>query len=329
MGNGTLRDLLHHSSNRQHECLLHHHQWMVLAARDLADELDRQNSACTSDDAGKSRSSDVAALDAFGYDEAAEHVYGMRYDQWKKRFQREATAEEMQRYTASQSIHAQHDKSRLEQNIRPRPGPATTTTITPSASNVCCEPAPLPKVRATSSGVVKAPPYTYPGSFKFGVLTISDRAARGAYETGDLSGPAVVETLQSLLLTSSSANSNSITSIQVAIVADEKPDIQSQLLQWCDHDDGVDIIFTTGGTGLARRDVTPEATIEILDAEWRAVMALSSRTHVLSRGTAGFRKNTVIANLPGNPQAAREILPELLPILWKATLELRQDGCGK
>jgi molybdenum cofactor synthesis domain-containing protein len=130
------------------------------------------------------------------------------------------------------------------------------------------------------------------------------------------------------LLTSSSANSNRIASIQVAIVADEKQDIQSQLLQWCDMD-GVDIILTTGGTGLARRDVTPEATIEILDAEWRAVMALSSRAHVLSRGTAGFRKNTVIANLPGNPQAAREILPELLPILWKATLELRQDGSGK
>jgi molybdopterin adenylyltransferase len=297
---------------------------MVLAARDFADELDRQASACTTDD-GTSRSSDVAALDAFGYDEAAEHVYGMRYDQWKKRFQREATAEEMQRYTASQSIHAQHDKMRLEQQIRPCPGPVTTTT--PTASNVCCEPAPLPKARATSSGA-KAPPYTYPGSFKFGVLTVSDRAARGAYETGDLSGPAVVETLQSLLLTSSSANSNSIASIQIAIVADEKQDIQSQLLQWCDMD-GVDIILTTGGTGLARRDVTPEATIEILDAEWRAVMALSSRAYVLSRGTAGFRKNTVIANLPGNPQASQEILPELLPILWKATLELRQDDIGK
>jgi molybdopterin adenylyltransferase len=297
---------------------------MVLAARDLADELDQQQS-CTTGSSGNNSTS-IAALDAFGYDEAAEHVYGMRYDQWKQRYQREATAEEMTRYQASQSIHAQHDKSRLApQQNQQRVSSSTAAAANgnnnvTTASNVCCEPTPLPKARETSSRAVKDP-YIYTGSFKLGVLTVSDRASRGAYDTGDLSGPAVVETLKTLL----TSDNNNIANIAVAIVADDKQEIQSRLVKWCD-DDNVDVILTTGGTGFARRDVTPEATSEILDAEWRTVMALSSRANVLARGTAGFRKNTVIANLPGNPQAAREMLPDLLPILWKATLELQQDG---
>lgn len=248
-----------------------------MAARDMADELD-----C-------STNSIATALDRFGYAEAAEHVYGIQYDQWKKRYQKKATDEEMKRFTESQSMHAKHDKSRLEQR-----------TV---SSDVCCEPAPLPKPRVS--------PYTYPGApLSFGVLTVSDRASQGAYKTGDLSGPAVVETLRSL-------NSN-ISRIESAIVPDDKTLIQDQLQSWANT---LDIVLTTGGTGFGRRDVTPEATKEILDAEWQAVMIVSN-ANVLSRGTAGFRGDTIITNLPGNPLAAKEILPDLLPILWKAKVEL-------
>lgn len=258
---------------------------MVIAARDMADELD-----CNKNSTQQAR---VAALDRFGYEQAAEHVYGMQYDQWKKRYQRKATDEEMKRYTESRSLHAKHDKNRLEQRIV-------------AATDVCCEPTPLPKPRKSS--------YAYPGaSLSFGVLTVSDRASKGAYETGDLSGPAVVETLRSL--------TSNIGEIEVAIVPDEKSLIQAQLHSWTNT---LDIVLTTGGTGFDRRDVTPEATRDVLDAEWQAVMILS-KANVLSRGTAGFRGDTVIANLPGNPQAAKEILPDLLPILWQARLDLLAD----
>ena len=166
------------------------------------------------------------------------------------------------------------------------------------------------------------------------MLTISDRAFSGEYSTGDLSGPAVQEAVGSILGCSNSYSSNktNLESIQSAIVPDEIDAIQSILTEWSSSANAVDIIITTGGTGFSPRDVTPEATSAILDRSCDGLMsfcslALSQTVQplaALSRGTAGVKGNTLIANLPGNPMAVKEILPILLPLALQAVADMKQ-----
>ena len=150
---------------------------------------------------------------------------------------------------------------------------------------------------------------------RVGLLTISDRGARGEYE--DRSGPLLAEMVQSR------------TPWQVshrAIVADELAKIADTLRRWCD--DGVNLILTSGGTGFAPRDVTPEATKAVIERETpgiaealRAESLKITRHAMLSRAVAGIRGQTLIINLPGSPKAVRENMDVLLPILPHA-LEL-------
>ena len=108
---------------------------------------------------------------------------------------------------------------------------------------------------------------------------------------------------------------------ETAIVTDEKGRIEAALRQWCDREP-VDLIVTTGGTGFAPRDVTPEATLAVCDrltpgipeAMRYASMQVTNRA-MLSRAAAGIRKGTLIVNLPGSPKAARENLKAVLPAL--------------
>ena len=141
------------------------------------------------------------------------------------------------------------------------------------------------------------------------VLTVSDRSARG--ERDDTSGPA----LRGLL------EAHGWTVPHVAIVPDEPALIREALTQWADSGE-VDLILTTGGTGLGPRDRTPEATLEILEreapglAEAIRAAGLQQTPHaMLSRGVAGTRRAALIINLAGSPRAAREGLEVILPAL--------------
>jgi molybdopterin adenylyltransferase len=141
----------------------------------------------------------------------------------------------------------------------------------------------------------------------FGVLTASDRASSGEYE--DLSGPAIEEFLSQAL--------TSPWKICRRLVADEQSTIENALKSLSD-DENCSVIITTGGTGPALRDVTPEATEAVCDRmlpgfgeQMRAISLRHVPTAVLSRQTAGIRGSTLILNLPGSPRSIREILDEI------------------
>ena len=161
--------------------------------------------------------------------------------------------------------------------------------------------------------------------FKAAVLTVSDRCSRG--ERLDEGGPLVAELLKNA----------GYEVIQAMIVPDERGRIEAALRQWCDREP-VDLIVTTGGTGFAPRDVTPEATIAVCDrltpgipeAMRYASMQVTNRA-MLSRAAAGIRKGTLIVNLPGSPKAARENLEAVLPALAHGLemLSGRPADCAK
>lgn len=156
-------------------------------------------------------------------------------------------------------------------------------------------------------------------SIRFGLLTVSDRSASG--ERDDLAGPALKAHLE--------AAGHQVALI--SIVPDDVDSISSILVLWSDVEP-VDIILTTGGTGFAPRDVTPEATNSVIHkpapgiAEAARAYSLKITPHaMLSRNTAGIRGKTLIINLPGSPKAAQEILEYLLPILPHAVDLIRED----
>lgn len=140
------------------------------------------------------------------------------------------------------------------------------------------------------------------------IITVSDRASQGIYE--DKSGPAVRELLESAGYTVKSA----------IIIPDEKNIIEKALLRECEQ--GVHLIFTTGGTGFAPTDVTPEATKAVIEKETPGIaeymrqksMEITPRG-MLSRGVAGIRGKSLIINLPGSPKGAVENLGFILPHL--------------
>lgn len=143
-----------------------------------------------------------------------------------------------------------------------------------------------------------------------GVLTISDGAARG--ERQDLSG----ETIRTLVAQLPDA----VVSVG-AVVPDEIDYITTILREWSDEKQ-LHLILTTGGTGLAPRDVTPEATHAVIEREapgiaeaMRTISLQYTRTAMLSRSVAGVRGHTLIINLPGSPKAVKECLEYILPVL--------------
>jgi molybdopterin adenylyltransferase len=154
-----------------------------------------------------------------------------------------------------------------------------------------------------------------------GILTISDRSARG--QRADASGPALAQAVGGQL-------PGAVVAI-AAIVPDDREAISNALVAWSDEL-SVDLILTTGGTGFAPRDVTPEATRSVLDREapglaeaMRASSLLVTPHAMLSRAVAGIRGRTLIVNLPGSPKAALENLATILPMLPHA-IELLQES---
>ena len=142
--------------------------------------------------------------------------------------------------------------------------------------------------------------------FTAAVITLSDRAAKGEYE--DKSGPMAVEMLEKA----------GYEVLETIILPDGKPRLQAQLIRLADQRQ-LDVIFTTGGTGFAERDVTPEATIAVCDRmapgiaeamRWYSLQITPKA--MLSRQASGIRGKTLIVNLPGSPKAVKEDLEFIL-----------------
>jgi molybdenum cofactor synthesis domain-containing protein len=151
------------------------------------------------------------------------------------------------------------------------------------------------------------------------VLTVSDRSARG--ERPDAAGPAIVELIQ--------AEGWVVT--RQDILPDDLRVLREKMATWADND-VADIILTTGGTGFAPRDVTPEATLAIIEREapglaeaMRGASAAKSPHAMLSRARAGIRGKVLILNLPGSPKAAVENLRVVMPALGHAVQLLRDE----
>jgi len=141
---------------------------------------------------------------------------------------------------------------------------------------------------------------------RFGILTASDRATAGEYE--DRSGPAINQFLEEAL--------TSPWEVSRRLVEDEQEVIEQAIIDLCEE--GCSVIITTGGTGPAPRDVTPEATEAVCERmlpgfgeQMRAISLKHVPTAALSRQTAGIRGSTLILNLPGSPRSIREILDEI------------------
>lgn len=167
---------------------------------------------------------------------------------------------------------------------------------------------------------------------RVGILTASDRSHRGERE--DLSGPALAQALRDFWA-AGETRVPADHAIVGAIVPDDRASISAQLVAWCD-DDRFDVVLTTGGTGFAPRDVTPEATLDVVErlapglAEViRAESQRVTRHAMLSRGVAGIRGRTLIVNLPGSPRGAVESLGFILPVLPHAVELLRGDGAAE
>jgi molybdopterin adenylyltransferase len=144
---------------------------------------------------------------------------------------------------------------------------------------------------------------------RIGIVTISDRANRDDYD--DLSGPAIAEWLEKALSTKWEA--------MMRLVPDEQPKIETALKELSD-DKGCCLIVTSGGTGPASRDITPEATEMVCDKildgfgeQMRAISLQHVPTAILSRQVAGIRGSTLIINLPGNPSAIADCLDAVFP----------------
>lgn len=153
---------------------------------------------------------------------------------------------------------------------------------------------------------------------KAGVLTLSDRSARGEREDG--AGPLIEQFLASWPAV-----------VQRAVLPDEPEDIATLLCRWADQE-GLDLIITTGGTGLSPRDNTPEATLRVvhrlvpgIPEALRAEGLKNTPRAMLSRGVAGVRGRTLIINLPGSPRGVKEAFTVLAASLPHALEVLRAE----
>ncbi len=151
------------------------------------------------------------------------------------------------------------------------------------------------------------------------IITLSDKGSTGERldESGKLIGDMIVEIGASI--------------VDYKILPDEKKLIRDELIRLCDSG-AVDLILTTGGTGVAPRDVTPEATLAVIDRElpgmadaMRAESLKKTPRAMISRAVAGIRKQTLIVNLPGSPKAVRENLSVILSAIPHAVEKIKGD----
>ncbi|GBG30931.1 Gephyrin [Hondaea fermentalgiana] len=206
------------------------------------------------------------------YEQALEDVYRMPYGDWKKQYQTKASPEKMAALDASKEIHAQHPgldfkiSASAQEGAPARPAVATSAPTGPIMSDVCCQDPMEPSGRSAEVVIKNLKCWAPTGEAKetvtlrLGILTISDRASKGVYK--DESGPEIAKCVTLF------ANEFSLVKLAVEptlkLVPDEKPDIIAALRELAGT---CNLILTTGGTGLSPRDVTPEATLEVVQRE--------------------------------------------------------------
>lgn len=160
-------------------------------------------------------------------------------------------------------------------------------------------------------------------TIRIGILTLSDRSSRG--ERPDASGPALTRLIET----------QGWSVVKQSLLPDDESAIRQTLSEWAEGGE-MDVIFTTGGTGFAPRDVAPEATRAVIEreapglAEAMRAASLKITPHaMLSRIVTGIRKRTLIVNLPGSPKGAVENLQVILPVLPHAVQLLREDPASE
>ena len=160
-------------------------------------------------------------------------------------------------------------------------------------------------------------------TIRFGILTLSDRSSRG--ERLDASGPALAALVQG----------EGWSVVRHSLLPDDESAIREILAAWSDSGD-IDVILTTGGTGFAPRDVTPEATRAVIHreapglAEAMRAASLKVTPHaMLSRVVTGIRGKTLIINLPGSPKGAVENIQVLIPVIPHAVQLLQEDPASE
>lgn len=158
--------------------------------------------------------------------------------------------------------------------------------------------------------------------FRVGILTLSDKGAAG--QRTDTSGPGLRELLAEQL-------SHAFEISVYEIMPDERTLIEQKLIEWSD-DLSLNLILTTGGTGVAPRDLTPDATLAVIDKQvpgmaeaMRAASLLKTPMAVISRAVVGIRGRTLIINLPGSPKGARESLEAIIKALPHAVEKIAGD----
>ena len=357
-------------------------KWLVLHARTLSSQITTLALSSQHSAVDDSQQRIVELLNVFDYDMAAQYVYGCTYITWKERYQTKATDEQLEKYSNSKAIHAIHDDNLLaitrhHDVVRSSSSNADETFAGTTTSNkvqactinsasrpvnnsllsdVCCQDVdslvavPFQSMDQSSNRILpELPKGGHDIILKVGILTVSDRAYKNTYETGDLSGPAVENTIIGLVnqMNSSSFQETEdqqktivIQHIESAIVPDDVESIKEVLLRWSGKksikdDDELsssyyDLVLTTGGTGFSSRDVTPEATNQILDRPCLGLMSWASMEltntqplATLSRAAAGTCRDTLIVNLPGNPAGAAQVVELLFPLLLYAIKDLQ------
>lgn len=162
-------------------------------------------------------------------------------------------------------------------------------------------------------------------SIRTAIITLSDKGSAG--ERADESGQVIRELIADV----------GASAVHYEILPDEKSRISETLKKLSDSG-SIDLILTTGGTGVAPRDVTPEATLAVIDRElpgmaeaMRADSLKKTPNAMISRAVAGIRKQTLIVNLPGSPKAVRENLAVILPALSHTIEKIKGDpsDCGR
>ena len=275
------------------------------------------------------------------YESALESVYGESYGSWKAKHQKKATEEQLARFEATKRYHAKHVPVAQITPAVPRNSPRSPRAAGIAAAagdfNITVAPppkkAPPPRVPVApgaepccyddddddvddedgaGAGAVSPAPPPAAKTLKLGILTVSDRASKGTYK--DETGPALEKALDAYAV-----------DVKRAIVPDDAAEIAAAIAKWADADRT--LVLTAGGTGFGPRDVTPEATKEVLDKEAPGIIDVvhadalkrgSDLDSLLSRATAGVRKACVVVNLPGRPAAATRNANVLLPTLLKA-----------
>lgn len=162
--------------------------------------------------------------------------------------------------------------------------------------------------------------------YRVGIITASDKGYAGTRK--DLSGPAIEEILSGF---------QTFQVDRISIVPDEKDELAGMMRKMADED-GLDLILTTGGTGFSKRDVTPEATLEVIERRtpgipeaMRSISLQITPRAMLSRAEAGIRGNTLIVNMPGSPKSIKEILEYILPSIEHGLdiLQGRDSECAR